>query len=65
MTAEKERWAEALALERRHGYNAEKHISERMYASAKAGDDAEVARWISIADKFDQLRDRPAAPLWN
>jgi hypothetical protein len=65
MTAEKERWAEALAIERRYGYNAAKHISERMYALARAGDDAGVARWVSIADKLDQLRDRPSASLWN
>ncbi|WP_405053757.1 MULTISPECIES: hypothetical protein [Sphingobium] len=24
-----------------------------------AGDETGVARWIAIADRFDQLRDRP------
>lgn len=59
VTAEQERWAEALAIERRFGEQATQHIAERVTALAVAGDDAGVARWIAIADRFDQLRDRP------
>jgi hypothetical protein len=58
-TAEQERWAEALAIERRYGSNAGKHIARRMFALVKAGDDAGVARWAAIASKLDQLRDPP------
>lgn len=59
VTPERERWAEALAIERRFGEQATEHIAERVTALAVVGDDAGVARWIAIADRFDQLRDRP------
>jgi len=59
VTPEQERWAEALAIERRFGEQATGHIAERVTALAVAADDAGVARWIAIADRFDQLRDRP------
>lgn len=63
VTPEQERWAEALAIERRFGEQATQHIAERVTALAVAGDDAGVARWIAIADRFDQLRDRPDGPI--
>ena len=63
MTPEQERWAEALAIERRFGEQATEHIAERVTALAVTGDDAGVARWIAIADRFDQLRDRPVGLL--
>lgn len=63
VTVEQERWAEALAIERRFGEQAPEHIAERVTALAVAGDDAGVARWIAIADRFDQLRDRPEGLL--
>ena len=63
VTPEQERWAEALAIERRCGAQAIEHIAERVTALAVAGDDAGVARWIAIAGRFDQLRDRPEGLL--
>lgn len=63
VTPEQERWAEALAIERRFGAQATEHIAERVTALAAAGDDAGIARWIAIADRFDQLRDGPEGLL--
>jgi hypothetical protein len=57
MTAEKERWAEALAIEQRYRDNAGKQITGRMYAMARAGNVAGVARWMPIAQKLDDLRE--------
>ncbi|WIW90364.1 hypothetical protein K3M67_20250 (plasmid) [Sphingobium sp. V4] len=50
MTPEQERWAEALAIERRFGEQATEHIAERVTALAAAGDDAGIARWIAITE---------------
>jgi hypothetical protein len=62
MTAEKERWAEALAIEQRYRDNAGKQITGRMYAMARAGNVAGVARWMPIAQKLDDLREAPTRP---
>jgi hypothetical protein len=56
VTPEQERWAEALAIERRWGNDAPRHIAERVSALALAGDEAGVERWISIAERYDQLQ---------
>ena len=58
MRPEQERWAEALTIERRWGPRACEHIAERVSTLAMAGDEAGVARWITIADHYDQLQDR-------
>lgn len=58
MSPEQEKWAEALAIERRWGPKACEFIAERVTTLALAGDDAGVARWITIADHFDRLQDR-------
>ncbi|WP_082006525.1 DUF6961 family protein [Sphingomonas sp. ERG5] len=54
MTPDRERWAEALAVERQHGDRAPAFIAERAAALALAGDIAGIARWI--AARIDQLR---------
>ncbi|WP_152616661.1 DUF6961 family protein [Sphingomonas sp. ERG5] len=56
MTPDRERWAEALAVERQHGDRAPAFIAERIAALALAGDIAGVARWKDIAARIDQLR---------
>lgn len=56
MDAEQERWAEALAVERRHGDAAPMFVAQRLRALALAGDHAGVARWQAIAVRLDQLR---------
>ncbi|MEC3947826.1 DUF6961 family protein [Sphingobium sp. HWE2-09] len=56
MTEDQERWAEALAIERRFGRNALAHIATMVSELALAGDEAGVQRWIAIAERFDQLQ---------
>ncbi|WP_145205990.1 DUF6961 family protein [Sphingobium sp. B2] len=56
MTEGQERWAEALAIERRYGENAPDHIATRVTEFALAGDEAGVERWMAIAERFDQLQ---------
>ncbi|AYO77290.1 MULTISPECIES: DUF6961 family protein [Sphingobium] len=58
MTFEQERWAEALAIERRFGESASQHMSDRVTALALAEDWVGVGRWFAIIDRFDKLQDR-------
>ncbi|TPG21778.1 hypothetical protein EAH87_04890 [Sphingomonas koreensis] len=58
LSADEERWAEALAVQRAHGERALAFIAERVGALALAGDADGVARWREIAARLDQLRDR-------
>lgn len=62
MTPEQERWAEALALERRYGEDAPGHIAERIAALALTNDQKGVERWKEIATKFDALRRSTSKP---
>ncbi|MBW4331380.1 hypothetical protein KY084_10905 [Stakelama sp. CBK3Z-3] len=55
MTPDEERWAEALATQRIHGESGPAFIAERIGALALEGDEAGVARWKEIAQRFDQL----------
>jgi hypothetical protein len=56
MTPDRERWAEALAIERQHGDSAIEFVAGRISACSLAGDDAGVERLRQIADRLDQLR---------
>lgn len=55
MTAEEERWAEALLALRIHGDRASDWIAQRVAAVARTGDEAGVARLLEIAARVDQL----------
>jgi hypothetical protein len=56
MTPEQACWAEALAIDKRYGDMAPAVIEERIRTLALAGDDAGVARWCGIAERYNQLR---------
>lgn len=56
MTPDRERWAEALAIERQHGDQAHRIIAERIGALALKGDSEGIARWKAIATRLDALR---------
>lgn len=56
ISANQERWAEALAVEKMHGDRASQWIADRVTTLASAGDMAGVERMIAIATKLDQLR---------
>lgn len=55
ITAEQQRWAEALAVQRLHGDHTPCHVAERIGALALAGDVAGIERWKAIARQLDQL----------
>jgi len=52
MTAEKELWACALAIEKEHGEQAAVWIAERIGILAIEGDIEGIARWKAIAEKL-------------
>jgi hypothetical protein len=56
MTPDRERMAEALAIEKAHGENAPVWIASRVGALALAGDAAGVDRFKAIASAYQSLR---------
>ncbi len=55
MTREMERWAAALAVDRKYGAGADEFIAGRVKDLAIKGDEAGVMRWLAIADCLDAL----------
>ena len=62
MTADQERWAETVAIERVHGGRAAPWVAERMDILALAWDAAEVERFREIAARLDGLPARRETP---
>lgn len=56
LTPQRERMAEAVAIERLHGDGAPAFIAGRIGALALAGDVAGVDRWKSIAAALQSIR---------
>jgi len=54
----KERWAEALAIERIHGDSARDWLIKRITQLGADGDEAGVARFMEIIDRLDKLAER-------
>jgi len=63
LLTDRELWACAAQVERQHGERAPHFITERMLALAAQGDEAGVATWKAISDRYDQLRERPGGPV--
>ncbi len=61
MTPNEERWAEALAVQRRHGEGAPVFVAERIGTLALEGDLPGIRRWKEIAARLDALA--AAAPV--
>jgi hypothetical protein len=59
MLTDRELWACATLVEQRHGDRAPFLITDRMLSLAAQGDEAAVAMWKAISDRFDQLRRSP------
>lgn len=57
VTAEQERWAEALLVERQRGEKASAFIASRIRTLALAGDEVGIDRWMAIAALYDRLQD--------
>ena len=49
------RWAEALTVQRIHSENGSAWIAERISELTLKGDDAGVARFQQIAQRYEQL----------
>ena len=52
---DRERYAEALAIERMHGADAPRWVAKRIGALAVQGDQAGVARFVESARRLDAL----------
>ncbi|WP_442852476.1 DUF6961 family protein [Sphingomonas sp. PAMC 26605] len=59
LNEQRERWAEALAIEKTHGERARRWVAERIGDLALQGDSDGIARLRSIAALLDQLRRHP------
>lgn len=55
LTHERERLAEALAMERMHGKGAAAFVAGRIADLKAAGDSAGVERWVAIGEALDAL----------
>jgi hypothetical protein len=55
MNIDRERWAEAILVEKQHGAAAPRFVAERIGQLALHGDHAGVERWREIAGRLDQL----------
>lgn len=58
LTRDQELWAAALWVERNHGDNGLNHFAREIERLAAEGDEAGVATWEAIADRYRQLRDK-------
>jgi len=61
LTRDQELWAAALWVERNHGDNGLDHIAREVERLAAEGDEAGVATWESIAERYRQLRHKTRA----
>jgi hypothetical protein len=61
LTPQHERWAEALAIEKRYGGGASTFLAARIAVLACSGDEAGVARMRDIAGKLALLSPPGAA----
>lgn len=61
LTRDQELWAAALWVERNHGDKGLDHIAREVERLAAEGDEAGVATWEAIADRYRQLRDKTHA----
>ncbi len=57
---EQELWARALWVEQKHGERGPDYIGEQVTRLAREGDEAGVATWRAIAERYDALQLRAA-----
>ena len=55
MTPDQERWAEALAVDRKHGARSSEFVAARIKALSDAGDTAGTRRWREIKARLARL----------
>lgn len=54
-TRDKELWALALSIEKRHGAEGPRVIAEKIGAFAASGEDGAVELWRAVADRYEKL----------
>jgi hypothetical protein len=59
MTNDRELWACAAHVLARHGEEVNAFVFERVATLTRAGDEAGVKTWLSIATRIDALSKRP------
>jgi hypothetical protein len=57
MTRDKELWALALHVERKHGVDGPRYIAEQLGKCALAGDRGGIDFWHAVAVRFDKMRE--------
>lgn len=64
LTRDQELWGVALWVEKNHGDDGPIYIASQVERLESEGDEAGVAMWRTVADRFDQLRqslDKPSS----
>ena len=56
LTRDQELWGIALWVEKNHGDDGPSYIASQVERLALKGDEAGVAMWLRVADRFKQLR---------
>lgn len=65
LTRDQELWGIALWVEKNHGDDGRSYITNQVERFALKGDEAGVAMWRSVAERFDRLRRRSGESPFN
>lgn len=63
LTRDQELWGVTLWVEKNHGENGPTFIAQQIERLALEGDEAGVAMWRTVAERFDQLSRTPKPSL--
>ena len=55
LNRDQELWAVALWVEKNHGEEGTAYIAQQIQRLSNEGDEAAIATWKTIAERFDQL----------
>ena len=55
LNRDQELWAVALWVEKNHGEEGPAYIAQQIQRLSNEGDEAGMATWKTVADRFDQL----------
>ena len=55
LTRDQELWGIALWVEKNHGESGPRYVASQIERLALEGDEAGVAMWRTVAERFDQL----------
>ena len=55
LNRDQELWAVALWVEKNHGEEGPAYIAQQIQRLSNEGDEAGIATWKTVAERFDQL----------